>query len=359
MPSTPRLFWLLFAVLVMAFWVGPTQADTITTNFFTDNKSPNPGNAANGFTSTGRSSAVSIYPIPGGFGVAFLVPPVPSDALSLAPAGGSDAKPVNFNNVLQTTFQGPVWQFANGGNLAANSFVVTADQIHQTQNQNDYVGIETDFKTTGGFAVQLPAAKIPANAGATHWIQVIVDNHKIPDKPGGGHGILENIVDNGGRSTPFYDAPGVAADATNFLDASARNDPQNFHYWFADVYLASIPDATLPTHITLYNGIFWGWVDIPFSVNNLFGLAQLFDQDLSSVAALDAVLGIDLTAELTPGELQTIEADFNADLATMIPEPSAVWLFAPALLVVSIGVVQRKWRAVLRPFSRIPASEGR
>jgi hypothetical protein len=325
----PRRAWhvvgFLVAVLTLGMCVAPAQA-----GFLKVDLSQAPNNSAKGFKSTGQYNLLSIYPVTGGgFGVAFLLPPVPLDL----PRGGTDL--LNFNQVLKTQFpKDSGWSFTKANaDLPANSFVVTADQIHDTKRDPNYVGIEMPSLLGGdvaGFAVLLKNAP----ARNTHWVQVVYDNVS---------GAFSNSVDinarnNGGRS-PYYD-DGSAANATNFLDSPNTLLPGS-HYFFADTYLATGPDPTKPGPVTLYNGFLWGWVNIEFPKVNLFGLNQAFNQDLSSVASLSSVLGTDVSNEVSQTDLQTVESDFDQEITALeSPEPSSVCLLGLGIL----GLIGYRWR---------------
>jgi hypothetical protein len=221
---------LLVAVVALGMWAGPARAGFVTVDL-----SQAPNNMAKGIKSTGKYNLFSIYDIAGGgFGVAFLLPPVPLDL----PRGGTNI--LNFNQVLNKQFpRASGWSFTKANaDLRPNSFVVTADQIHNTKF--DYVGIEgpgyqLPMPAIAGFAVLLKNAP----AQNTHWVQVVYDNLS---------GTFNNRVDinaknNGGRS-PYYD-DGSAANATNFLDSPDTQLPGS-HYFFADTYLATGPNQARP-----------------------------------------------------------------------------------------------------------------
>jgi hypothetical protein len=311
---------LLVAVLVLALWAGTARAGFVTIDLSQARNNTVPGVPA--YTSTGRYNLLSIYPVTGGgFGAAFLLPPVPLDLQR----GGTDV--LNFNRVLTTQFpRNSGWSFARANaDLPANSFVVTADQIHDSRRDPNYVGIEgPTVQTPGaaGFAILLRNAPAPN----THWVSVVYDNV---------NGRFNNAVDinarnNGGRS-PYYD-DGSAANATNFLDAPSTLLPGS-HYFFAATYRATGPNPTRPGPVTLYNGFLWGWVDIEFPRLNLFGLRQAFDQDLSSVASLGNVLGTDLTGVVSQGTLQTVESDFDRAIASSEPATLTLLSFGTVCLL--------------------------
>ena len=207
------------------------------------------------WSSTGKYDPVNNYTMAGIPWVAYLDPSGPFP-LASAPKAGSPF--VRFLPELEAEF--PTWSFSFAGDLEDNSLVVKAYDVEASPPVNaTYVGIQQDLSTsTFGFYVQyVPTGNDPT--ANVHWIQVIYDNHAID----GGHGDIENIVDNGGADNPFYDTKG-AADDRNFVDAPGRLDPGNSHVWIADLYLVTVPDPTnAPTVVNIYDGIEWGWRNDP------------------------------------------------------------------------------------------------
>lgn len=111
-------------------------------------------------------------------------------------------------------------------------------------------------------------AVVPANL---HWIQVVIDNWNISGINGAdltaatGIGKPENIVDNVGVPSPYYDIfnPGDpnAFNTTppHFEDSSRRGEPTKDNptiTWTADLFLVSDPGTKM---MTIYNGVEWGW----------------------------------------------------------------------------------------------------
>lgn len=321
----------LFVVVALGTWAGHVRAGIVTFDF-----SKAPMNTAGSGKSTGLYNLVSIYRVPGGFGVSFLIPPVPLNAPKW---GDSVAGIFNPKQTADTVYGPKGWTFtASNQTLPDNSLIVTADQIHNTTKQ-DYVGIEggttPPLTPDSGFAVLLPKTlgNLLPNPPAmpTHWIQVTFDNYV------GGYGPLMAKVDTPSVSgSPYYD-DGATANATNFLDAplalggfalpGETDGTELNHLFLAAAYVASGPKATDPGQVTIYNGVVWGWANVVFSVNNLFGLAQAFDQAMTSVAFLNSAFKTDLSGLLDPADLQTIEAAFDQEVAALssVPEP-ATWL---------------------------------
>jgi hypothetical protein len=294
----------------LAIAIGPAtrvRADVLTYNLSNTT-------TAKGDTSTGVYNPLSIYSEPGGFGVAFLLPPLP---LSLPLGGGGF-----FSTALTGAFPAAAgWSFvAAANNLAQNSLVVNADQVAGGpaypcwQGPGDCVGIYGTANTSG-FAVSYTGAAI----NNAHWIQAIATSSPAT-------GQTSPYVDNKASVVnPYYDVP-YAASATAFLDAPNRSPTQS-NYWIADLYYASggltAGTQANPTQVTIYNGLMWGWADIWVPVNNLLAFQAAVDNDFASVANLDGVLGTDLTSLLTQQQISQLDSEFDAALA---PEPGT-WLF--------------------------------
>jgi hypothetical protein len=302
--------------LVLA--VAPVPIWTATVTVSLDNT-----HTALGRTSTGVYDPLDIYAAPGGFGFAFLLPPIPIEL----PRGGFTSPTLDFNGTLTGTFKmADGWDFkAAGADLAANSLEVTSYDVFGDATR---VGIEgTGGKgLPRGFAVRYTGA---AQANP-HWIQVIRDNHNITNNPG--HGNDEHIVDSG-AATPYYD-DGAAADATNFFDAPSRSDSTESHYWIGALYYASAKGPGLAAQeVTILNGMLWGWGNLFFPVGDAVGafIAQA-NQNLDSVAALSLAIDLDMSSYFTELQLDELQTLFNAQLASDIPEPSTFLLFGGGAL---------------------------
>jgi len=301
----------------------------------------------NGFTytSTNTYRPVDVYRAPGGFGVAFLFPPIPLDQ----PLGGLGAAgAVNFLGVLQQAFPTPlqgclanatVFCFVAGNNLANNSLIVTGYDVRGSAN---YVGIRDGANGANGrfagFSVQIANGKAPA--GNIHWIQVINDNHNVTNNVGHGNG--ENIIDSNVAGLPYYDGPGnagFAAGASTFLDPPNRNDGTSSHYWLSDLYLATGPANFAPGQVTIYNGMLWGWGNIFFPVgNNLARLITGINGATSSVGNFETAVGDlpgpdfeDFSDFLDSSELAQIDRMADAQ-ALALPEPSTLALVGTGLV---------------------------
>jgi hypothetical protein len=120
MPNAVR-FSVPILVLAAAAIVLDTgaRADVLTFNL---SKTP----TAKGDTSTGLYNPLSIYTEPGGFGVAFLIPPVPVPL----PRGGGGNNSVFMTGLTKSFTTNGGWSFGAAANdLAQNSLVVNADQV--------------------------------------------------------------------------------------------------------------------------------------------------------------------------------------------------------------------------------------
>jgi hypothetical protein len=295
---------------------------------------------AKGDTSTGIYAPLDIYSEPGGFGIAFLLPPVP---LSLPPVGGGNTG--TFMSTLTGTF-GNGWAFS----AAANSLAlqVNADQVaggsHNPCYQSvgkvnpvpDCVGI---FGTpnTSGFAVSYTG---PAIANG-HWIQTLSTNTPA-------QGQTSPYVDNNkNAANPYYDSV-YAANATTFLDAPNRS-PTVSQYWIANLYYASGPNTAgtvaNPSAVTIYNGLTWGWADIFVNVNNFAAFRAGINGDLATVASLDGALGTDLSSFLTQTSVNQLDSEFISETT---PEP-AMWLPLAA------GMLGLVWRCNSQRVARLKA----
>jgi hypothetical protein len=286
---------------------------------------------AKGITSSGIYNPLAIYSEPGGFGVAFLIPPAP---LSLPRGGGPSTSAfltgLNSYNILEDyTFA------AATSDLNQNSLVVNADQVAGgfpcPQGGGDCVGIFGRFgaNPTAGFAVSYTG---PAIQNA-HWIQVISTS-----SPAAGQ--TSPYVDNNGTVlTPYYDDQ-FDASSTVFLDASNRPATTS-QYWLGSLYYvsgANFGTRNNPATITVYNGLIWGWADL-FVPGNFAAFFAAVNGDLNNVADLDGALGTDLASVLTQSELNTIDAEFNA---AAVPEPSSL-IFLGLCLLAAI-YMSRAWR---------------
>ncbi len=104
---------------------------------------------------------------------------------------------------------------------------------------------------------------VPAGADPTanvHWIQVIRNNHNLAT----GYGNLDLKVDNLGSTSPYYDHLGAATNR-EFYDFPGRTQNlTQYHYWDAELFLATGPAAGSPGAVTLYRtGMRWGWEAVP------------------------------------------------------------------------------------------------
>ncbi|MBV9267449.1 MAG: PEP-CTERM sorting domain-containing protein [Acidobacteriaceae bacterium] len=300
---------ILASCLLAALLNAPAVASVLTVNPLNFNNTT----TAKGDTSTGRYIPLAPYSEPGGFGVAFLLPPLP---LELTRGGASTF----FNTVITN------WSVANAGwnfaaaptDLAANTLALRSDQVGGAfpcyQGGGDCVGI-FGTKTTSGFAVSYTGAAI-ANG---HWIQALSTN-----VPAGGQ--TSPYLDNNASTTsPYYDVP-YAANTTAFLDAPNRSPTQST-YWIADLFYASGGAAAgtkaNPTQVTIYNGLVWGWANIWVPTGNVGAFLNTVNSDLTTVASLDNAFDADFTSLLTQSDVTQLDSEFLA----AVPEPSTSLLF--------------------------------
>jgi len=202
------------------------------------------------YSGTGVYDPINSYNVAGQPWVASLAPLHPIELASTTGAGDTN---VNFASVLHDAF--PTWTFNFGHDLSANSLVVKAYDVEGT---NGFVGIQQNANNFDGFFVQY----VPHGTDPTtniHWIQVVYDNHALG--AGGGHGVIDHIVDNGGAANPYYDTLGVA-DGRNFVDSPGRTDAGASHVWLADLYLVR-ESPTAANTVDIYEGIEWGWRNDP------------------------------------------------------------------------------------------------
>jgi len=90
----------------------------------------------------------------------------------------------------------------------------------------------------------------------------------------------------------------------------------------------------------VYNGVRWGWGNIFVSAANIAGLAQAFEADIHSVAALGAAFDIDLNDLVTLEQLQVIDREFMQDFAAAVPEPTTLLLFSTGV----VGLLGYTWQ---------------
>lgn len=149
----------------------------------------------------------------------------------------------NFFDALTAAY--PTWTFGcSPTSLADNSLIVQTYAVYGSPTLvKGSLQVEYDINLQGN-----PGEGI-------HWIQVIRNNHKLPEPPGG-HGIDDYKVDVlPGSPTPYYDAGG-AATSLGFGNNPNRTDGDASHGWFAELYLVQETDVRT---VKLWGGIIWGW----------------------------------------------------------------------------------------------------
>jgi hypothetical protein len=326
--ARPAIVALVGFLLVLFASLGPVHAGTVKLEL-------DATHAALGRVSTGLYDPLDIYFVPGGIGVAFLLPPT----LLELPRGGITGGLIDYRGTVNAFGGG--WSFVTAGaDLAADSILVTAYDVFG----GDFVGHDGFNGVTRprGVAVRVPDAKAPA--GDVHWVQVIRDNHNITDNAG--HGNDEHIVDTASPAagaaahrSPYYD-DGGAADSRNFFDFARRLDEASPHYWIADLHLVTGPAPTAPGEVTIYNGFRYGWANFTIP-GSFFQFHDLFHQKALNIDALEAELGIDLTGITM--DMNDIHDEFDREFALLaVPLPSSAALFVTGALLL---VVLRKRKA--------------
>lgn len=295
---------------------------------------PDATHMALGRRATGVYDPLDIYAVPGGFGLAFLLPPLPLET----PRGGTMGGLIDFRGILEGEFGAASgWTFMTAAtDLANDSLIMTAYDVFGGSFVG-HDGVNAPMRTRG-VAVRVPNDKAPM--GDVHWIQVIRDNHNITDNEG--HGNLEHIVDTAspGKRSPYYDDRG-AGDARNFFDFARRPDEENNHYWIADLQLVTGPDPTAPGQVTIFNGFRYGWANLVFP-SSFFQLHNLFHQNFNN-DFLEMEFGFDFTDFGIDFELA--HAEFHRELSS-IPEPATIVLLAIGSVVL---VGRRARRLPVRP----------
>lgn len=232
------LRWVLFVVASCLPATRSAQAQVLIEQY----QAANLNFGGNAFTTTGVYDFEDQYSVGAQQWKAWLLPAHPIQLQR----GGT----VNFLAVLGAAFN--TWTF----NTAPASLSASALRVHSYDvfGSAGYVGIEQTPNI--GFHVEYrPAGADPV--ANMHWIQVVTNNHALG--AGGGHGVIANIVDNGGAIDPFYDTLG-AADGRDFIDAPGRLDGNQSHFWIADLFLVQQTGATT---VTIFDGVRWGWVNAP------------------------------------------------------------------------------------------------
>jgi hypothetical protein len=308
----------------------------------------------------------------GNFDIAFALPLLPTQVSYPNQTGG-----INVQNTLATAWGSYVgggagnWSYTVSPNGLANGTLnVTAYDVWAGPN---YVGIYYTNRGVRGFAVQVPAANLPA--GNSHWIQVVQTNDPISGPVRGYQGagsvtyldagnVTSGTNNPSGNTTPYYDTVG-AANATNFFDLSSRTNQANLNesdWWIGDLFLATGPGATgagsnnvAPGAVTIYNpGLQYGWANFHISLGllgkGLVGnaLRRQVDQDFSSVANFETALDCDpttcpLSSEVDQSYLNMLEADFTAS----IPEPATWALMILGVAMIGFAARRRSARAAL------------
>ena len=223
----------------------------------------------------GSAQAFSIVPVPSAASESFV--PSKSYELKNGLSGVLTRQPIVFAPVIRGGTEGFLAQLKTDFTESKGwKFLAAEDDLKGSFSVNAYYVFVNGADVSGcggGFAFDYnPLATDPVAGGNTelHWIQWIVSNHKRGSK----HGTLENRIDFGKSGnkkkrpdSPFFDV--VSKDARppkspsralppHFKYDVGKNDPENYHQWSSEVYLASI-SKNEPKTVTIYNGVSWGW----------------------------------------------------------------------------------------------------
>jgi hypothetical protein len=163
----------------------------------------------------------------------------------------------DFMSILKNSFSSG-WQFNTANNELSGSFNI---ENYYACGPQTLCGVPANSAFagiigTGGIGAFLDVTYNPVGrdptpvANSLYWVQRIINNHNIA----GGYGSLTDGLDIApGQSDPYY--PGTVGE-NFFIDRPYRPNPQDDHYWFAELYLV---EETAPKTVTIYNGIKWGW----------------------------------------------------------------------------------------------------
>jgi hypothetical protein len=236
MPAQPRLRFFLVVAVLGGFAQPSAYGFMITPN--------QPG-------ATNRYVGQQSYTLPDGrMGTTTLMP------VTALPVGGTAAFLAELNREFGPNGTvDPGWTFMAAPQPLQGTFQITVNRAEGTANR-----VGEEFRLT-----YIPAGTDPVNI---HWIQRVVDNHKIQrfrDANGKfttqdfGFGTMENKIDiilgAGGQKTPYYGAFSNDADPM-FFDFPRRLSADQEQVWGAELYLVA---EIAPKTVVIYNGISWGW----------------------------------------------------------------------------------------------------
>jgi hypothetical protein len=153
------------------------------------------------------------------------------------------------------------WKFLKAqkgleGTLAVDSFSACGYGKQCGDDPNRNYGIGADIGIT-----YHPSDKDP-DIRNLRWIQRVTSNHKADSSV---HGVKEDTLDQdyeSQRINPYY--YDRARSSGTFFDTPYRNDPQNYHKWDAELYLAEVTKQKGKEIVKIFNGIKWNWFNFVY-----------------------------------------------------------------------------------------------
>ncbi len=157
----------------------------------------------------------------------------------------------------------PDWRFLTAPPREGNRSLTGEFRIKQYYA----CGIDTDCGSPTVYGIKsgvgallsldfVPGEGDPQFPDRLNWIQRVVSNHSGAKEI---HGLNENIIDIKDRTdTPYYWPTEYQSNfyRPDFFDRSYRSDPEEGHYWNAELFLVrELGNKT----VMIYDGISWGW----------------------------------------------------------------------------------------------------
>ena len=164
--------------------------------------------------------------------------------------------------LLQKYF--PDWTFLIAPPIAGDKSLIGEFRVRQYYacgNLTDCGNPSTE-SFTGGigalFAVDFIPGQGDPQSNQIKWIGRVVSNHSQLPSPDGSYGLIEDRIDNLGRTdSPYYFPSANNSNfSTSFSDRPYRGDPQDNHSWYGELFLVR---EIGPKTVVIYDGISWGW----------------------------------------------------------------------------------------------------